>query len=1042
MLTRREILRIARTLTSVPTVSYREHAVHAGIRLELDRAGIDYATDRYGNLLARYRKGRARGRATAFCAHMDHPGFIVEACAGLRAHARWIGGVQERYFAGARVAVHTNDGPVRGSVIGFERAATGRVARIALSLERTVPAGAIGTWDLDPFVLQDDQIHTRAADDLLGCAAIVSMFHDLAAARPALEVWGVFTRAEEDGLYGASAVASSQGLPSDVAIVSLETSKELPCGRLGHGVIVRVGDRMSVFDPVISGCLLDAAEELKKRDKRFRAQRGLMDGGVCEASTFQAFGYAAGALALPLGNYHNMGEEGIAPEIVSVDDLLGMTRLLPLAANRIASRTSPLAVLRKKLSRNLAGAKKELVASRGLVRGLLLAASIGLGVGAANAVQAQDEAAATAARPASAKSASNRSLLAPRLLDDSDPLAGYDALRYDIRIRIDPPAETITGGVVMRLRALTDLDAITIDCGANLDVDSASVGGVPSDFSRPSDALLSLPLPEPLQEGDSATVSIAYHGGSIPSPFSGFEFFSSHGTGTDAFPVVSTMSEPDYSHVWWPCKDRFDDKALASLTVDAPSAYVVVGFGLGNTIDSPIEGRRITRWETAYPITPYLVSFAASNYAHWSDSYDLAPLPLPFYAYPEDSAKAAFDWATTGDAVRALESYFGPYPFRNPSIGIEKLGIVEYPWRSGAMENQTIVFMGDGLVTGDRRNDTVLAHEIAHQWFGDAVTPTSPDHIWLNEGFASYGEALYAEFTDGTPGYRARMMRFRHPVTIEYRGALVRPEDTFNSTVYRKGAWLLHMLRGVLGPNEFFHALQTYYQRYEYGNASTDEFVRAVEETAGRDLRWFFIPWLYGEGRPRLAWDWSADEPSGEHQVRLMITQTQDPISYPHGAPGDEEMESYHFPLQVRLFGAGDSLDREVYVGRRSVALLLEDLPFRPDSIALDPDEWLLREIAPRGSGLAGSTALAYPNPSRGPTTFIVQAGSGAATQVGIFDAAGRRVRSLPSLVGAGAHSVSWDGRNDRGDRAASGMYWLRASGPAGEHGVRVIVVR
>jgi aminopeptidase N len=1037
--TRREILRIAGTLAAMPTVSYREHEVHARIRLELDRAGIDYAMDRYGNLLARYRRGRAPGRATAFCAHMDHPGFIIEACVGRRAHARWIGGVLERYFMRSRVSVHTPAGPVRGSVIGLEKGPTGRVTRIALSLERSVAAGAIGTWDLDPFVVRGDRIHTRAADDLLGCSAILSMFAELAATRPALDVWGVFTRAEEDGLYGASAVASSRGLPPDVAIVSLETSKELPCGRLGQGVIVRVGDRMSVFDPVISGCLLEATDELKKRDKRFRAQRGLMDGGVCEASTFQAFGYAAGALALPLGNYHNMGEEGIAPEIVSIDDLLGMTRLLPLAAKRIASRKSPLAILRAKLSKNLAAAKKELVASRALVWGLLLMAGIGAGPAGGAAAPQPD---AVAAQPPSAKSASKGSLLGPRVLDEADPLAGYDALRYDISLRIDPPAETIAGSVVMRVRALTDLDAVEVDCGSNLTVDSTRVGGLSASFSRPSDDMVSVTLPEPLRQGDSVTITLSYHGGSIPSPFSGFEFFSKHGTGTTEFPVVSTMSEPDYSHVWWPCKDRFDDKALASLTIDAPSAYVVVGFGLGNTEESPIEGRRVTRWETVYPITPYLVSFAASNYVGWSGRYHVAPLPFSFYAYPEDSVKAAADWSTTGDAVEALENYFGPYPFRSASIGIEKLGVVEYPWRSGAMENQTIVFMGDGLVTGDRRNDTVLAHEIAHQWFGDAVTPTSPDHIWLNEGFATYGEALYAEFTSGTPGYRARMMRYRHPVTIEYRGALVQPEEIFNSTVYRKGAWVLHMLRGVLGPNEFFHALQTYYQRYEYANASTDDFVRAVEETVGRDLRWFFIPWLYGEGRPRLAWDWSADDLSGEHQVRLMITQIQDPISYPHGAPGGEEFESYRFPLQVRLFGAGDSLDREVFVGRRSVALLLEDLPFRPDSIALDPDQWLLREIAPRGSGLDGSTTLAYPNPSPGPTSFIVQAGAGAPTRVGVFDAAGRRVRSLTSLVGAGAHSVAWDGRNDRGDRVASGMYWLRASGPSGERAIRVVVIR
>jgi putative aminopeptidase FrvX len=1037
MPTRREVLRVAGVLASAPTVSYREHEALSRIRRELDRIGIDYASDPYGNLLARHRGPHARGRAVAVCAHTDHPGLIVETVAGRRAQARWIGGVQERYFPRARVRVETPDGPVRGHVVAYEKGPTGRVARVALMLERAVDPGAIGGWDLEPFSIEGPWIRTKSADDLLGCAAILCMLKDLVASRAGITAWGLFTRAEEDGLFGASALASSGTLPRDCAFVSLETSKELPCGRLGEGVIVRVGDRMSVFDPAISGALQEAADALTQRGTGFRYQRGLMDGGSCEASAFQAYGYAAGGLALPLGNYHNMGERKIAEEIVHVDDLVGMARLLPVAAERIARGPSPLAGLRARLSRRLPAAKRELIASRRLFAGIVLA-----GLLSAAAVAAPDSGPVP---PSPMKAGAAGPILTSRAIDENDPLSAYDALRYEILIRIDPPSQTIQGSVTMRLRAENDLDAVPIDCGANLTVDSVAVDGLAASFSRPDAELLTVDLGAVLPVGDSVSVTVFYHGGSIPSPFSGFEFFSSHGTGSDEFPVVSTMSEPDFSHVWWPCKDRFNDKAPVSLIVDAPRDYVVAGFGLGLVEEGLEPERRRTRWKTDYPITPYLVSFAASNYARWGDTYtgaDQESMPLSFFSYPEDSSHAAVDWTTTAEALATFESIFGRYPFRNPEVRVEKLGVVEFPWRSGAMENQTIIFMGAGLVTGDKRNDSVLAHEVVHQWFGDALTPTSVDHIWLNEGFATYGEALFFENRRGGTGYREWMQRLRHPVDFEYRGAIVRPEESFNSTVYRKGAWVLHMLRGLLGDEDFFGALNAYYDRYEYANASTDDFVRAVEETAGRDLRWFFTPWLYGEGRPRIAWDWEADRNGDAHQVRLMVTQMQGAIVYPDGAPEDDPPESFRFPLEVRMFAAGDSLSRSVFVGERTAAFLIDGLPFLPDSIAIDPDQWLLREIAPRGAGLGRAVSLVFPNPSNGPTNFIARVRAGAPTEAEIIDAGGRRVRELPPLIGAGPHAISWDGRNDAGNRVASGIYWLRTRGPGGSNAARVVVVR
>ncbi|MDM7916163.1 MAG: M1 family aminopeptidase, partial [Candidatus Eisenbacteria bacterium] len=903
--------------------------------------------------------------------------------------------------------------------------------------------------------------------------------------RPPVEVWGVFTRAEEEGLLGACILAEEGTLSKETAIVSLETSKELPCGRMGMGPIVRVGDRRSVFDPGISRALQETADALTKdandakgakaakAAKGFRYQRGLMDGGVCEATAFQAFGYAAGALALPLGNYHNMGAENrIAPEVVHRDDLWNLCRLLAPSAVKIAAASDGLAGLRESLRKKLPEAREELAAtraqdppplprrtrsfrgSRTLTLPLALLAALALGSASPSFASPRfpSDATGDAARvedPGRAKPAAGPSTR-PRVAREgaSDPTDEYDALRYDLSLRIDPEARSLSGAVRLRFLANTEMESVVLDFGPTLVADSAASGGAPCGLSRPDPERIEIALPSPVNPGAEGEVWLRYHGTPGDPYFANFEFFSSHGPEGNAFPTVASLSEPDRAHTFWPCKDRFDDKALVSVTVDLPDEFVVAGNGNRVRSEAGGEGRTLTSWETAYPIAPYLVSIAATDYAHWEEVFRAADgdsLPLLFYAFPEDSAKARVDFAATHEVLRLYETLFGPYPFRRagrPGAATEKLGVAEFSWRSGAMEHQTCISYGYGFVTGDNRFDWTLAHEIAHQWWGDSVTPAALDDIWLNEGFAVYAEALLAESRGGDAGYRAWMHRRRLQVDIEYDGSVVEPDDPFGSTTYDKGAWVLHMLRGVLGRDAFFESLHEYYGQYAYGNASTPDFVRAVEETAGRDLRWFFDPWLYGTGRPILAWDWDASGDAGTKAVRLVVRQTQDPISYPHGAPDSSPPEIFAFPLEVRLFGAGDSLSRTIFVGRRSEVFSLASLPFSPDSIALDPDQWILREVLPRGTDLTLNRPSAYPNPSASAVDILFRALPGGPTRVEVFDVAGRRVREVETVTAAGPQIVRWDGEDSRGGAVASGVYFVRVSGPGGAREARVVIAR
>ncbi|MBM3286747.1 MAG: M28 family peptidase [Candidatus Eisenbacteria bacterium] len=1067
MPTRRDILRLAETLTSAPTVSYREHEVMARIRTELDRVGIPYASDRWGNLIARYRGPRPRGRPVAFTAHMDHPGLVVTASRGDLAVADWYGGVQPKYFAGARVRVETSEGPVRGRVLSCQLAPTGRVSSVRLRLARPVPVGSVGGWDLVPFRLDGPWLKTKSADDLLGCAAVLSLMRDLSAQRPPITVYGVFTRAEEVGLFGASALAQDRALPQETAVIVIETSKQLPCGQLGKGVIVRVGDRRSVFHPTICHILRDSAELLRKSLRGFEYQRCLMDGGFCEATPFQAFGYAAGGLALALGNYHNMGPRRIAEEYVHKDDFWSLCCLLPAAAERLATAIDPHEAERRDFRRKLAPAREKLLASRSLpppefkkeTRRRSRSATAALVLAAALASLPSSLPAATSewrdARIEEAcKQPGARAIPASRAATE-DPRDSYDAQSYDLSLRVDPVLEEIEGVLVMRLRAVADLAEIVLDLAEGLGVDSVAFQGASCAFSRPQPDRLTVHLPSILGTDEEAVLRVRYGGRPGEGYFSGFEFFSKHGSGSTEFPVVSTLSQPNGSHTWWPCKESMSDKALATLSVEMDPAFEVAGVG-DRVRSERVASLRRTTWQTRYPIAPFLLSFSATDYAAWEESFlaaDGDSIRLQFYAFPEDSAKAAADFLPAvvdreTSALAAFENRFGPYPFRDRAVGWEKLGIAEVPWGALAMEHQTCVSLGNRFLTGNGAYAWAIAHEIAHQWWGDAVTPASMDDIWLSEGFATFCEAVYAEHLGGRAAYDSWLKRPKKYVPVstdDLQTSLVSPDPAYwflQSLTYNKGAWVLRMLREELGDRVFFASLNRYLDRHLHASATTNDFIRAVEETAGRDLRAFFIPWLYGRGRPVIAWDWWPS-PSGEgHAVRLYIEQTQDGPIYPRTPPYDSPSEAFAFTLPIRIEGDGERVERKIPIWRRTETALLDGIPFAPRVVTIDPDTFLLRVVLERGAGFSTSALRSHPNPSRGETEIYIRGSAAGPTSVAIHDAAGRLVRRLESVRGEGIHRVRWDGESDAGERVASGHYFARSNGPGGGATARISVIR
>jgi endoglucanase len=332
-------------LLALPTAPLYEGAVAQWIADFAAARGMRVKRDPYGNLLVHYRRGRRPSRPVVFAAHMDHPGFGADRMLGPKTLlAEWRGGVPVELFAGAKVRFNSAGRWIKGEVIRVETdvpRGTPREARIRV--ERPVEPGSAGMWDFGEPRVRGGLLYARGHDDVAGVAAIVSALDEAHRRRLDGEFYALFTRCEEAGFIGAIAACRDKAIPARAAIVALETSRELPDARLGKGVIVRVGDRASIFTPWVSAALAEAATTLEQSVKGFAFQRRLMYGGTCESTVYADYGYDAGGLCLPLRNYHNVNWDKmtLAPECIDLADYENLVRLLVHVARHGLAQPAP-----------------------------------------------------------------------------------------------------------------------------------------------------------------------------------------------------------------------------------------------------------------------------------------------------------------------------------------------------------------------------------------------------------------------------------------------------------------------------------------------------------------------------------------------------------------------------------------------------------------------------------------------------------------------------------------------------------------------------
>lgn len=597
----------------------------------------------------------------------------------------------------------------------------------------------------------------------------------------------------------------------------------------------------------------------------------------------------------------------------------------------------------------------------------------------------------------------------------SSPSSDFDVTYYRLQLEIDPIDQLLAGNVTIKAIAeKSGLRQIALDLSDGMVVSWIESNDRPLNFSH-VDHQVQISLPRSYSYGEGFEVVVHYSGRPMRTGFGSFAFDSHAGA-----PIISTLSEPFGARDWWPCQDHPADKAdSVDVIVTVPTGLTVASNGTLRSRTDNGDGTSTFFWAERYPITTYLVSLAITNYRTYSEYYhysDVDSMEVQYYVYPESYHQATEDFSVTVPMIACYADLFGEYPFVK-----EKYGMAQFPW-SGAMEHQTCTSYGTWLIRGDHSYDAVVAHELAHQWFGDLITMTRWSHIWLNEGFASYAEALWAEHLGGKTKYHDYMQSFdpgTFPTSVFVYDS-TNAAALFSKTVYDKGALVLHMLRHVMGDQAFFTALRTYVISFAFGNATTEQFRDICESAYGADLDWFFQQWVYGRYRPAYEYSWQDTLIAGHHHLTLRIDQVQQNIG------------PFKMPLDIRVSTQAGDTTFVVWCESASHRFNF-DLEHTVTDVTIDPDHWVLKKITQIPFDDTPSLPQVfvlhqnYPNPFNAGTTIAYELPEDGSVTLDIYNLLGERVRRLQDgFQSQGLNRAVWDGRNDDGANLSSGVYFYR----------------
>jgi aminopeptidase N len=407
-----------------------------------------------------------------------------------------------------------------------------------------------------------------------------------------------------------------------------------------------------------------------------------------------------------------------------------------------------------------------------------------------------------------------------------------DIKNYKINLKLFPKKGSISGSVDISGICLYNCDTITLNFEKGFKINKLLYNGENSNFEYKNNYL---EIIKSLNTNDTFNIKVEYSGKPVSKGLGSFVFDEYKGNN-----FVYTLNEPIYASSWLPCNDRPDDKALFEVNITSDKMYTSVSNGnlIGITTDGD---RKSYYYKSNYPISTYLFCIYSGKYFYYEDYVVVGKkdtVRLSYYLLDQDDIEKFLDYTPVKDGIKIFSELFGIYPFKD-----ERYGNAHITWKYGAIEHQTITGLGTNIIKDPYGKKLVIIHELAHQWWGNAVGLKSWKDIWLNEGFATYCEALYAERTNGKEMYykvlSSKLGDFED-------NTLFAPKNNmFSNTIYNKGAWVLHMLRLTIGDNNFFKGLRIYFEKYKYKNASTEDFINVMEQVSGVSLRSFFDFWVF-----------------------------------------------------------------------------------------------------------------------------------------------------------------------------------------------------
>lgn len=495
-----------------------------------------------------------------------------------------------------------------------------------------------------------------------------------------------------------------------------------------------------------------------------------------------------------------------------------------------------------------------------------------------------------------------------------------DIIFYDIDIELFHDKKFIQGDVTLKAASDKNIFPVDLNLYDNMKINSITWNGRNTNFRLNRSTLSIL---DTLKISDTVDIRINYEGTPKNLGLSSFVFGKINNRS-----LIYTLNEPNYASTWLPCNDRPDDKAFMEIKIKSDSSKI--SLSNGKLIDVKTDkDKKIFHWKTFYPISTYLICLYSSDYVELKDFYvsaDNDTMNISYYVLPGQEEKAWNDMKRHPEILKVFSNLFGLYPFIK-----EKYAVAVFLWQMGAMEHQTITGIGSNFIVGNNYFEDVYVHEAAHHWWGNAVGPATWKDIWLNEGFSTYSEALFYEVVNGKEALKENMSR---KFSEGFYGALYDPKELFSSTVYEKGAWVLHMLRKEVGDELFFSGLKKYFETFKYSNASTHQFISLMESHSGKNLHRFFEQWVYeGSAVPKIFYSWTTEKSGNDFILKLKLRQ-QSPDDIIYSLPMDILIEYENSESTFHSI----TLDEK----KSEFQIVLKDMP---TAINFDPDSWLLAGI-------------------------------------------------------------------------------------------------